>query len=531
MEIIDFLNKKLEKITSNVFIALSIITIVGILLRVYVTPFGMPPIASDTMLYMADAINYSRGDFSHFSLRFGWPIFLSIFFNFFQFDNYLDYVTVMQIISISISAFTSIVVYLIAHKIIEKKFALLASAFFIFDVNIIENSTYAITEPLFILLGLLSIYFALRNSSKSLLIGFAFAGLAMDIRLNGVILLIILITNLFLKRKSMQNVLKNTICGIGIFIIAVLPILISMTMIQSFVTGSVEQIYIQKENPQLLDLSRTIFGSQSQTLFNFHNINNEQSFSQPNIFLNAFIKENIHILKISIPFFALFVPIGMIIAFKENIMNKNIIFLTIIITLIISYPIYFSSAVDRNLFFILPFFSIFSAICIQKISLEVNIQNLFIVLFVSGLILISYGYLRETMNYDIELIIEKENIGKYIINNLEGNIFGDNYNFILHNIINVNEYPVNYKTNYKITLKETDYSIKNSEILKEYISKSNVNYLIVDNEDDNRYPIFNDIFINETKYLYLDKVFDSQEHKYKKYFVKIFKINHEILNK
>jgi len=66
--------------------------------------------------------------------------------------------------------------------------------------------------------------------------------------------------------------------------------------------------------------------------------------------------------------------------------------------------------------------------------------------------------------------------------------------------------------------------------LMEESKKLGVNYLIIDNKFDNRYPIFDNIFKNEEKYLYLEKVFeyDSEKIDLK---IKIFKINFEKYHK
>ena len=50
-------------------------------------------------------------------------------------------------------------------------------------------------------------------------------------------------------------------------------------------------------------------------------------------------------------------------------------------------------------------------------------------------------------------------------------------------------------------------------------------HLVVDGTDK-RSSYFNDLFYNEEKYTYLTKEFDSAEHGYKQYKVKVFKIDY-----
>ena len=62
---------------------------------------------------------------------------------------------------------------------------------------------------------------------------------------------------------------------------------------------------------------------------------------------------------------------------------------------------------------------------------------------------------------------------------------------------------------------------------------------IVDHKDDGlthlvvdgvygRNQIVNDVFFNENEYIYLDKIYDSNDYDFK-YHVKIFQINHKLL--
>jgi len=53
-----------------------------------------------------------------------------------------------------------------------------------------------------------------------------------------------------------------------------------------------------------------------------------------------------------------------------------------------------------------------------------------------------------------------------------------------------------------------------------------VDYLIIDNKLDNRFPLFEDIFENENKYPYLEKRFEYVSEKINLH-VKVFEINYE----
>ena len=53
-----------------------------------------------------------------------------------------------------------------------------------------------------------------------------------------------------------------------------------------------------------------------------------------------------------------------------------------------------------------------------------------------------------------------------------------------------------------------------------------VDYLIIDNKKDNRYPIFEEIFSNESEYSFLEKKSEYISEKIN-FHVKVFKINYE----
>ena len=126
---------------------------------------------------------------------------------------------------------------------------------------------------------------------------------------------------------------------------------------------------------------------------------------------------------------------------------------------------------------------------------------------------------------DEQLVVEKERFGQYVSNNFDGKIMGDLTYHIKNNIIDLRKLPLEYNTNEKITTIYSYFSIISSESLIEFARMNNVSYVIIDDEKDNRYPIFQTIFQNDNEYEFLEKVFDSDMAGYQKLKVKIFKVN------
>jgi hypothetical protein len=128
-----------------------------------------------------------------------------------------------------------------------------------------------------------------------------------------------------------------------------------------------------------------------------------------------------------------------------------------------------------------------------------------------------------TVSVDKESLVENEQIAKYIINNFSGRVMGDLYLQISHNIpdAKIGDSAI-YNDKFAITIQE--FPIDTKDKLIDVSKKLRVDYLIIDDEVDRRYPIFDDIFKHETDYPFLEKVFDSDQAGYQKIHVKIFKI-------
>jgi len=223
MQVIESLENYFEKILKKPVISLGILLVIGIILRVHFTNWDIAPFAPDAFVFMIEGISFSNGDFSYFSTRFFWPLFLSFFFIFFNFEDNLGYFNLMRIITILISVASVPVIYYISKHYVDKKYAICASAIFALEPNIIENSLFAITEPLFILLGLLSIYFLIQKNNKFILLSFLFAGLSFDTRLNGIVLIFLVLIFCFLKLRTKEISVKNFTLGIIILIIVIFP--------------------------------------------------------------------------------------------------------------------------------------------------------------------------------------------------------------------------------------------------------------------------------------------------------------------
>lgn len=62
----------------------------------------------------------------------GWPIFLSFFFKIFSFESTLQYMELQRWLSIIISTFTIVPVYVLSRKFFDEKISIITSSIFVF---------------------------------------------------------------------------------------------------------------------------------------------------------------------------------------------------------------------------------------------------------------------------------------------------------------------------------------------------------------------------------------------------------------
>jgi hypothetical protein len=516
-EVFQKIEKKLELLNEKTIIILILISIVSILIRIHFTRFEYLFESQDAFIYLLQAISISNGEHwtsSSFPVTYGWQAMLSFFFGILQPEEYIEAMNIQRISSIIVSAATIPIIYLIGKKFLEKKYALLAASFFAFDPNLIENSIFGISESLFIFLGVVSLYCFLQQQTRYFLIGAIIAGFSFDVRLSGGIFFVMGIIISLTNSSSKSYKIKNVSIVILFFIISTSPVFFQSMMNEgnplSFVQQTTEGVV---NNPAPSLSADALSGGFS---------------NQVKIGLTEEFK---HIFRISIPYLALFVPFGLIALFSNINFEKKIIFLTVIVTLIIAIPQYWLSLEYRNIFFILPMFSLIGAMGIQRILTNQQEKNLFLILIVAGIILLSYNMMRERNDIDLIIVDEKERFGQIVTNSMQGSFMGDMYTYVSHNLQNAKISPLGggHLGNDGIILHGFGPPQISMKDTIEWAKKHNVTHLIIDDQYDERSPELIDVYFEETKYPYLEKTFDSSEENFKKLRVKIFEINYSKL--
>jgi Gpi18-like mannosyltransferase len=511
---LEIINNNIEKLFSKTVISIAIICIVSFTVRIYFTNFELPLESQDAFHYLIQAMDIQKEGIVWIKLapNYGWQSLLSFFIFLDPSKELIEYMNLVRILAMIFSVATIPIVYKIGKSFLDKKFAILASAFFSFDPNLIENSIFGITEALFIFLSVLAIYFGLKNNVKFVFLSAIFAGLALDVRVSGVIVFIFLMI-IFLTKKNNFSKIKTIIIFLTVFCIASFPF-----FLHTYETTGNPLSFIEGYTKAALTEIPPSSGV---------NLQNANIFEK---FENSIVEIVKHTIRISIPYLFIFVPIGLIYFFKDFFYEKKAIILLILINLLIAIPQYMMSITFRNLFLILPFFSLIGAYGIQKLTLKQNLKNIYVIAIIILILIASIIMLNERKQTDIELVLEKEKFGAIVTNSFEGIFFAFKYYpSISHNISEISTYYDNGKIgNLNIGLYYTHPSETIFELMQ-WCKEKNIDYIVIDDTYDARIPELIQVYLNEKNYSYLEKVFDTKNNDFEKINVKIFKINYDKL--
>ncbi|MEM3172904.1 MAG: glycosyltransferase family 39 protein, partial [Candidatus Nitrosotenuis sp.] len=500
---LDIVDKKLDFFARNAFVSLLILGLIGLALRLYFVKPDIPLILDSLgyFLYANDVAVQGFSPLIYFDI--GWPFFLSIFFVIFRFDDLISYMTLQRLVSVSISVLTIIPVYLLGRRFFDKPYALMAAAFFVFEPHIIQNSLTGLSEPFFIFIGTFGLFLFLSPNQKVVYASFGIVALFTIIRSQGIILLPIISILFFLRYKEDIKKVRRYLIALSIFALIVLPISIARDQL----TGN--------DN-----LFRYISGPVSSLV-----AADDSNLGTKLIVGTEFLVKQIG--KSMIPYFIFFIPFGIFLIFYKRDYHDWVLILTLFISLLVTIQI-FSVAPDlRYIFWLFPLFSIISVLTIRYVGERIENHNLFLVLVIIGVIVLSWYFLYIN---DVDEDYEKEvlEFAKYVDENVQvTNHFLPESGYVsVIDMLKMSHYPFLSNT---LPQESPKIILIQSDSLEDYLikgRKEGLTHLIIDS-NDNRAQFLTDVFINEKNYPYLEKIFDSLDHRYKKYHVKVFKIDYQ----
>jgi hypothetical protein len=532
---------------STIIICLVIISVISLGLKLYVTNFSTFP-DEDAMGYILDAIGHTNGDFSPNSAKtLGWSLFLSPFFELVNSENFLDYSDTARTISIVISLFSIFMMYKLSRKFFTEKYSLVAACLFAFEPHLNYNSGQALSEPLYILIFMISFYFILNQNSKLFYLSFLFAGLLVWVRIPGAIMLLAISIIFFYYSKLSSKTFIKFIFGLSVFFLIITPILVNR--------------YDTYGDPLYFDLGSSLFTGEFDTLQSIDTINLEYSaidyiddHSVPE-FIHRFILTGIfniveQLTKISFPYLIILIPIGILFSFRafdqrQKSINANwILILTTISLMIISFSVI---PERRFLFYLLPFLIIFATIPIQRL-IEYGLstfsftqkQKHYSLIIILGVIIVLSSLFM--MRYDVmDKFEEQEQIklAQLLENKISGNILDAGNALRGISFLELSEF------NMKLNLIEQRFPSSPVPITEDIkiinISGASLDDFILNSEKENLkyiainqdgvteiwYPFLSDIYYNDQQYSYLKKIIDTNELGFIKFKVKVFEIDYD----
>lgn len=501
---------KLEFSKRNVIISLIVVASIALIFRLYYTHTTIPLIL-DGLQYFWYATDLSiLGHFPNLGVsNNGWPSFLAIFFSIFHFNNFLSYMNLQRLVTITISVLTIIPLYYLCRRFFNRTFSLVGAAFFVLEPRIIQNSVLGITEPLYIFLLSSSACLILSKNKLHTYTAFGIAALATIVRLEGIFIFITISAWFLIFNRNEKRKLSRYAIGIAIFILVLLPVAL---------------IRIQSEGNDFLS-SR--LSSEASNLM-IHESNQGTSSIHWMKDISAAFKLTGWAL---IPIFIFFIPLSLYVVFKNRDRSVMIILIGIIIMAIpAEYALSLSEAKDtRYLLPLYPFFCILSLWGIKHFTEGKRNHALFSILTIVFILIASSIFLHLKIS-DQQHEREALELSRYVANStLAINDYYPEGGYIpIAKMSELKSFPVLSST---VSPGPKIISTDGFTSLDDYLKsgkQQGLTHLVVD-DSKNRPEFLSDVFYHEEKYPYLEKIFDSEEHGYK-YHLKIFRINYEKFN-
>jgi len=524
---------------------LSGIIFVGFIIRFIHFPYDVP-ISLDASYYFSYAYEIAKeGRFPEgFELaNNGWPTFLSIFFSILKTGEFQTYVDLQRSISIVISLLTIFPMYFLCRKFFPKFISLIGGGLFVLEPRIISNSVSGITEPLFNLFIIISLvsFFSKKNW---IYVSFCFLALATIVRYEGFLLIIPFSIMFFVKnRKNNRKILRYLLC-VGIFILILYP----MMMIRTETMG--KDGVISHISGQALGINKHVIQGVPLDYADSTDFPGEKNEFRLHNFLSvAFSKMFYSLGIIQLPIFFLFLPIGIFFLRKKSVIKKinykhiTLILFVIVSSLIILYA-HGRGILDVRYYLVLyPVIILICCFGIEKISSRIKNSTLIISVFIF-VIIATFSYLEyDKSDYGLEKeSFEITSIAVEMSNKINAGSLHGGYITTANMIEKWPEINRPYEVKDRkispypdcITVDVSTNDVQctiGSNSLEEFIKngkEKGLDHIVIDNVK--RDPEFiQDVFLNEDKYPYLEKIFDSKKEGYD-YYVKIFKINFEKLD-
>ena len=534
---------------SRVILYLILICVISLGLKLYIVDFSIPP-HTDDIAYVQDAIQYNEGDFFLSPKRSpGWSLFISPFMSVVNSNDFLDYSNFARLLTLTISTVTIFPMYILARKFFNEKYSVIAASLFAFEPHLNYNSGSALSEPLLILVLIITMVFILQNKTKYLCLAFIFAGLCWWIRLEAFYSIIAIILIYFVVHRTKSNSLRNfSLCMIFLLII------LSPLFIQRYVQFD-DPFYIYYGEKIFVDDYAGIFTDKNSGVINL--IENDGILGLIDKLANGLANLFNVLFRILYPYLFILIPFGVWFSLRpidqklKNIKANWIMIIIIISILIIPFAI-----VDerRYLFVLFPFLIILATIPIQRVtnyglntfSFNERQKSAFLVIIVGAVFVLSSTFTMGVGEFgyglpNSALEFEKVKFTEHLVENFDGRILKDEVVIDYLSYVNLTSSDnADFKTiksprgkDPYIDLYESGKVVQvfvNGKTVEELVTNGQargLKYIGILETGSYFFPFLNDIYYNEENYPYMKKVFDSQEVDYEEFKIKVFEIDYK----
>ena len=531
---------------------LILISLISLGFKLYTVDFTVLP-AEDTFGYVLRGMAHNNGDFTeHPRKTLGWSIFISPFFHMTDSNNFLEYVSIARGLGLAISIITIIPMYVLSRKFFDAKYSLCAVGLFAFEPHLNHVSGLGMTEPLYILAIILSLYFILNKNSNYSYLSFLTIGLLWWVRWNGIVMLLIASIIFFTNFKKTPKLFLKYFACLAICLIVVSPMLIE----RNGQFGS-PLFFSQNEHMFTGEYATIMADNMMGVEYSAFDYVDDHGFGK---FIEKFVFLGIYnllftLFKMSLPYLIFFLPFGILFSLRSFDQEKKYIRSNWILILISlgAFIFYFAIMPEKRLIYhVYPFLIILAAISLQRLveyglptfSFNEKQKKICLVGIMCTVLLLSSLY---TLRYEVpDPILSNEEIlfAETLENKFDGKILDAGYTLKGLYYVHVMD-PDGVFKNYKITQNSGAYYMFefNSEnvnlmptmlyakSLEDFIEVSyeyELNYISINKKGVILfYPYLDEIYENEDKFPYLTKVFDTENEGFEKLKAKVFEIDYK----
>ena len=446
--------------------------------------------------------------------------------------------------------------YILSRKFFDVKYSLCATGLFAFEPHLNYVAGQGMTEPLYILAIIISLYFMLQKNSNYSYLSFLTIGLLWWVKWQGVIMLLVASIIFFRNfKKTPKLFLKYFVC-LAICLIVVSPMLVErydqfgdpLYFSQSLRLFTGEYVSILAENMLGFEYSA----------FDYIDDHGFGKFVENFVFMGIYNLFSV-LFKMSFPYLIIFLPFGIIFSLRAFDQEKKYIqsnWILILITLV-PFILYFAIMPEKRLIYhVYPFLIILAIIPLQRL-IEYGLstfsyddrQKKIILVGIMGAVLISSCFY--TLRYDLpDPVLNDEKIlfADILSQKFEGKILDAGNTLQGLTYVNITNPPGIFKN---FELKDQDSStyamafnkkninlipiILYAKSLEDFIEVSyeyELSYISINKNgvEDVFYPYLDEIYENEEKFPYLRKVFDTEQEEFEKLKAKVFEIDYKIFH-